>query len=85
MSMPLHRLNQCWQEGDQPLGADVIGRRPRQVQRLLYLWSVVGWPWPWTLDRQLGRHRMPQESNGILACITCSCDKLIENNRFQCW
>jgi hypothetical protein len=82
MAMPLQRLNQGWQKGNKSLRTNVIGRRPRQVQCLLHFWAVVGCPW--TLDHQLGHHRMTQESDGILASVACGRDKLIENDRFQC-
>ena len=57
MLMPLQRLHQSGQKRNEPLGTDVVGCRPGQVQGLLDFQAVVGCPR--TLNGHLGSHRMP--------------------------
>ncbi len=42
----------------------MVGRRPGKMQRLLYVWSIVGWPG--TLNGQLRGHRLAQERMAYL-------------------
>ncbi len=81
MVMSLQLLHQRGQEGNEPLRTDVVGRHPCQVQGLLYFQAVGGCPW--TLDGHLGRHRMAQQADSILACVAGGRDELIEDDRFQ--
>ena len=82
MSVPLQRLYQQWQKGNQALGANVIGGSPCQVQRLLDFWSVMGRTR--TLDGELEVDRRVQQPDGVFAGISCSGDKLVKDNLLQC-
>jgi hypothetical protein len=79
MTMPFEHRDQLRQEGHEALGADAIGRRPRDDERVLHRATIEA------LTRSGQRHRygngMGEEPDSILARVAGDGDELIEDDR----
>ena len=78
MAMTLQGSHQFRQERHQPLGADVIDRRPGHREGLHDIRTIGACPW--ARDRRRRRDAgLPQEPDGIRARIAGRGDELIED------
>jgi hypothetical protein len=78
--MSFQCFDQRREKRDQPLGADAIGGRPRQMQRLLHFVSIVARTRAGNLQMQ--RSGVIEQPNGVLARITCGCHKFVQDRTF---
>jgi hypothetical protein len=81
--MAFEHRNQLWQERDEALGADAIGRLPGDDECVAHGRAVDA------LARSGERHGqrdgMREQPNGVLAGIAGDSDKLIEDDRLLPW